>query len=142
MSVYFRCLKGMRWRWGWAIAGLVAAAAGWAQTSAPAGTRSQPAAPARKGPDRSPEYPHPTRVPASVLRPHRPQAVILPSDPSEQDLPPERRGGGTVAQVAPSPPLSTPSPQEFKAAPSSRAVPSVKEPVSIQRLIHFSALDL
>jgi len=55
--------------------------------------------------ERIPEYPHGLTIPRRALEEQDQHAIILPSSPSEQDLPPELRGEGLVSEVEPSEPI-------------------------------------
>jgi hypothetical protein len=54
--------------------------------------------------EQAPEYPHPTDIPPELLRPRKPQAMILPSVPAEspEGIVSEPRSGGAIAEVTPS----------------------------------------
>lgn len=60
---------------------------------------SQPAA----APERTPEYPHAANIPSELLRPRRPQAMILPSVPAEslESVASDTRSGGVIGEVTP-----------------------------------------
>lgn len=78
-------------------AGLVAPAREASAPSAGGGPASRPSA----GVSIEPRYPHPEDVPANVLRPRVPQAVILPSEPPEPGVAPELRSGGAMGEPGP-----------------------------------------
>ncbi|MBN1488709.1 MAG: hypothetical protein JXA69_02230 [Phycisphaerae bacterium] len=68
---------------------------------------TQPTPPASQAvaAERVPEYPHPLAIPSSVLRKQEQHAIILPSSPDEEDLPPELRDEGLIAEVDPGEPI-------------------------------------
>ncbi len=74
---------------------------------AAAGVHAQPATADRTAAsspaERAPEYARPLDIPPDLLRPKKPQAMILPSDPPEwpDALTAEGRSGGVVADVEP-----------------------------------------
>jgi len=75
----------------------------WGHTVSAQATRPTTTAPAvtTRTSDGGPDYPKPIRVPIELLNPPKPQAIILPSDPSESTTQPADKETGVVADVTP-----------------------------------------
>lgn len=94
---------------GWLVGVLVIAGTtertATAQTTQPAPTTESAgagaAATATRPDGDAPEYAHPRPIPLELLKPKRPDAVILPSVPPDEGLAEALRSGGLVAPVPP-----------------------------------------